>query len=462
MTLRRKPGRVATAGMALAVAAVSLAACSSSSSGSGGSDSKTITMWTFKQNEVPALEAVAAAWTKVSGVTVKVTAYTPDDTYTTKVRAAAKTGGLPDIVSAHSAGEDWQFAEGGILRDLTGDFDSSWSGELQPSVLHSVQLTQAAIKNSGTDPSTTLADLQAGHTYAVPYLAGTPGVVYVRRSTLAKAGLSAAPTTWQQWLSAMQATVKTDPNNGGLVTGLQVPETGYFWLYRPMAYAYLGAEKFLNRQGKNPTTGWDSPASVATLDLYNQLTPLWKPGVLALGIDQADEAFAQGKAAWDVGGTFTFGTLAANGVKAQDVVTFPIPAPTGGAVAKLSYQSGALISAGVSAKSSHVSDAVSFLKYLSSPAGAKIFAETASDLPATTLQTSDVTNPLVQQMLGLVSDQGSAFNPNDFSADPGGGAGTIGSDTATVLSGLPAKTTTPSAAAAKLAGIYKSAWAKQS
>ena len=102
----------------------------------------------------------------------------------------------------------------------------------------------------------------------------------------------------------MKKTVASDAAGGGLVTGLQVPETGYYWLYRPMSYAYLGKDAFYGRQGKDADPSWDSTDSVKTLSLFDQLTPLWSPGVLALGIDQADQAFAANKAAWDVGGTF--------------------------------------------------------------------------------------------------------------------------------------------------------------
>lgn len=441
--------------------ATSVAGCSGSSS-EGGSE-KTLTMWTFKQNQVAALEAVGDAWSKESGVKVEVTAYTPDDSYTTKVRAAARTKGLPDIVSAHAGNEDWQFAAAGILQDITADFDKEWSDLFIPSVLAADTLTETVIKNSGTDPATTLKDLKADHTYAVPYLAGTPGVVYTTKSALKVAGLDGPPATWEEWVTAMKRTVAADPENGGLVTGLQVPQTGFFWVYRPMSYAVLGPDKFTSRQTKGASAEWSSAENVKTFEYYDQLTPVWSRGVLALGIDQADQAFAQGKAAWNVGGTFTFGTLAQNGVKAEEVVTFPIPSPEGSAVEALTYAPSPLISAGVSPSSKKKTESVEFLKFLSSKKGAAIFADEAADVPATRLLASDVSNPLVKQMLGLFSTDagGQAFNPNDLSADPGGGVGNIGDDISTVINELPAKSSSPAKLAAKIAAMYRTAWDKQ-
>jgi ABC-type glycerol-3-phosphate transport system substrate-binding protein len=446
---------------ALAIAGVvglfaSLTACAGSN---GGSSSDSLTIWTFKQSEVSALEAVGKEWTKQSGMPLKVSVYTPDDTYNTKIKSAAKSKTLPDIVSTHSQGEDWQFAQAGIIDDLTDDFDSSWQSEFLPGVMSGMELTDEKIQNSGDDPNTTLKDLKAGHYYSIPYLAGTPGVVFARTSMLEAAGVdtSKTPATWQEWVEDIKATVAKDSKNGGLVTGLQVPETGYFWLYRPMSYAYLGSDAFYGRQGKDADPKWNSAESIKTLDLYDQLTDLWSPGVLAMGIDQADQAFASGKAAWDVGGTFTLSSLTTFGLSAKDVQVFPVPAAEGGQIDKLSYQASPLIGAAITSTSKHKKEALDFIKYLTGKEGAATFAKTALDLPATAIPASDLTDPLLQQLVGLIStdEGGDAFAPNDFSADP---AGTIGHDTAVTLSALVAKTSTVKQVANDLTTKYAAAW----
>lgn len=436
-----------------------LTALSGCSSQGGGSDD-TLTVWTFKQSEVKALEAAGNAWGAKNKMKVKISVYTPDDAYATKVQAAAKSKTLPDIVSVHSQGEDWKFAQAGIIQDLTSDFTESWQDDFLPGVVKSSQLTAEQIKNSGSDPTTTLKDLKADHFYSIPYLAGTPGVVFANKKTLEAAGIDSSkpPATWQDWIADIQKTHDKDATSGGIVTGLQVPETGYYWLYRPMSYAYLGADAFYGRQSKAQDPSWTSAESVKTLDLYNQLTPLWSPGVLGLGIDQADQAFATGKAAWDVGGTFTLSSLTTFGLDADDVTVFPVPAPEGGQLSKLSYQASPLVSGAVTSTTKHKAESVSFLKYLTSTEGAQTFAETAKDLPATKVPASSLSSPLLQQLVGLVTpaEGEEAFNPNDFSADP---AGTIAHDTAVKLTELPASSSSVPALASSLSDLYKAAWA---
>lgn len=447
--------RITAAASSLAVFAA-LTGCSAG----GETDDNTLTIWTWKQSQVAALEAVGEAWGAENDMTVEVSVYTPDDTYSTRIQSAAQSGGLPDILSLHSQGEDWQLAQAGIIDDLSDHFDSAWQDSFLPGVIAGMNLSAEQIENSGDDPTTTLKDLEAGHFYSIPYLAGTPGVVFARTSMLEAAGIdtSAPPQTWQEWVAAMETTVAADPTNGGLVTGLQVPETGYFWLYRPMAYAYLGADAFYGRQGESQDPAWNSPESIATLELYDELTDLWSPGVLALGIDQADQAFAAGQAAWDVGGTFTLSSLTTFGLDADDIMVFPVPAAEGGAVDTVSYQASPLIGASITSQSTHKEEALSFIEYLTSDAGAALFARTALDLPATAISTEELTDPLLQQLVGLIAeneDAEGAFAPNDFSADP---AGTIGTETAVALTELVARSSSIDGVAESLAAKYVAAW----
>jgi ABC-type glycerol-3-phosphate transport system substrate-binding protein len=441
---------------AFTLAAAGLAGCSGQS---GGSDS-VLTIWTFKQSEVKALEQLGKTWGEKNNMTVKVSVYTPDDAYATKVQAAAKSKTLPDIVSAHSQGQDWLWAQAGIVEDLTSDFTDSWQSEFLPGVVKAATITSEQINNSGDDPTTTLKDLKAGHTYSIPYLAGTPGVVWASKKALTAAGIdpSTPPATWEDWIADIKKTMAKDPSNGGIVTGLQVPETGYFWLYRPLSYAYMGADAFTGRQSQAADPAWNSAVSTQTLDLYNQLTPLWSPGVLGLGIDQADQNFASGKAAWDVGGTFTLSSLTTFGMSADDVTVFPVPAASGGKISKLSYQASPLVAGSVTTTSKHKAQAVSFLKYITSVEGAKTFAETAQDLPATKIPADSLSSDLLKQLVALVTPTGSgeSFNPNDFSADP---PGTIAHDTAVKLAQLPAKSASVSDVADQLVSLYKAAWA---
>ncbi|WP_161886767.1 ABC transporter substrate-binding protein [Marisediminicola antarctica] len=434
-----------------------LAACST---GGGASSEETLTVWTFKQSEVEALEAVGEAWGAENDMKVKVSVYTPDDAYATKIQSAAKAGTLPDVLSVHSQGEDWKLAQAGIIKDLSENFDEDWQTQFLPGIVEAAALTQTQIDNSGDDPTTTLKDLKAGNFYSIPFLAGTPGVVFARKSLLEAAGVdsSTPPKTWEEWVESMTATVEKDAATGGLVTGLSVPETGLFWLYRPMAYAYLGKDAFYGRDSVDQTPAWDSAESVETLKLYDQLSPLWAPGVLSLGIDQADQAFADGSAAWDVGGTFTLSSLTTFGVDASDISVFPVPPSAEGEIKSIAYPASPLISGAVTNTSKHQDEAISFLKYLTSVEGAALFASTALDLPATAIPESELSDPLLKQLVSVIATTtgDESFAPNDFSAQP---AGTVLHDASVLLTNLPAKTDDPDGLGTAMTELYTAAWA---
>jgi multiple sugar transport system substrate-binding protein len=434
-----------------------LAACSGQSE--EGDANTPLTVWTFKQSQVEALEAVGAAWTEESGIDVEVSVYTPDDAYITKVQAAAKSDSLPDVISVHSQSEEWRLAQAGIIQDITAEFDTEWQAEFLPGVIEGTKLTEEAITNSGSDPATTLQDLEAGSLYAVPYLAGTPGVVFANKELLSAAGVDpeTPPATWEEWIAAIEQTRANDGATGGIVTGLQVPQTGYYWLYRPLSFAYLGPDAFYGRQGEAEDPSWTSPESIETLELYNQLSPLWVPGVLGLGIDQADQQFATGGAAWDVGGTFTLSSLDTFGLGADAVSVFAVPAPADGEITQLSYQASPLISGAVSSTTTKKDEAIDFLRFLTSQEGATTFAQEANDLPATQIPVESLSSPLLQQLVGLVTPAEGAdlFNPNDFSADPGT---EIAEATAIELAKLPAGSATVDQVAASLAEQYANAW----
>ena len=75
--------------LSLVAAAATGVALLAGCGGSTGASGTTLTMWTFKQTHVKALQDAAAAFKAKTGITVDITAYTPDDTYTSKVQSAA-------------------------------------------------------------------------------------------------------------------------------------------------------------------------------------------------------------------------------------------------------------------------------------------------------------------------------------------------------------------------------------
>lgn len=452
--------RIAVA--ALAITAILIpAGCSSAQP--EADDKKPLTLWTFKQSHVDALEEVGEKWSKESGRTVEVKAFNSDQAFDTAVRAAARTGDLPDMIATHSYGEHFQYAQDGLMIDITEYFDDEWKGYLLKDALDISPLTQAQVDQAKTLDGTGWPDLVVGDVYAVPMAVGSAGVVYASKPALEAAGVdtSAPPATWEEFVESIGKTVEHDPENGSIVAGLQVSPVGYFWMYRPMSAAYLGKEAFDLRESENTKAGWNSPESLHTLELYSRLTPLWKEGSLNLTGDQADQAFAAGQAAWSIGGTFTLGFFKQQGMNADDVMAFPVPAPEGGEKSKVGLAMAPLVSLGVSTKAADPELAADYIKFLNSPVGSETFLSVAGDLPAGKVsdKAMDELSPLMRSMLGFADpgDEGILFNTGDFSATPQ--SPTILQATSDELNKIPAGAATPERVGDALTKLYADAWA---
>ncbi|WP_424534927.1 extracellular solute-binding protein [Sphaerisporangium viridialbum] len=377
--------RKAAATVTALLLALGTAACSGSGgdAGSGsGSGGTALRMWTFKRTHLAALEKAAAEFTRQTGVAVKVEAITPDDAFTAKIQSAAQTKDLPDVLEVHAGGEDFRIGGSGLLADLAGDFPAASLDRFLPSTREAGLVTAERQRQV-----VELKPAKVGSLFSVPFTAGTFGIVYGNREKMAAAGLDPAtpPKTWEQFIDYLAATTKADPRQGGLSLGLKVSQTGFNWIYSQLAYAYLGKDRYQAMFGKGTTQGFASPDGVKTLSLYGRLTPYWIPGATALGIDDADVAFAQGKSAFDVGGTFTLAFLAQNGMKPSNVLSFPVPPPSGGKISDLRLAPLALTGLSITSTSRNHDAAAKWVDFLTSPKGAGIFATSSLDLPATDL-----------------------------------------------------------------------------
>lgn len=383
-SLRPRIRLMATVTLAMALVAGGATACGGSSSGSASGD--TLQMWTFKQAHVKPLQDAAARFKQQTGISVDITAYTPDDAYKSKIQSAAQTKNVADVLEVHAVGEDFVLGGSGILADLAPSVDSAWKSRFVKGTAEAEVVSSDRYQRS-LKPKAPDAGIQTGQMFSVPFTIGTFGIVYANKAKLTAAGLDPAkpPTTWAQFIAWLKATNAKDPQAGGLTVGLKSSTTGFNWLLEPLAYAYLGKQKYQALFGNNPASAFGSPDGQRVLDLYNQLTPYWTPGSQTLSIDDADRAFAQGKSAFDLGGTFTLAAIGQNGLKADDVVAFSLPAAEGGASSDLKLAPIPLTGLSVSAQSKKQDDAVKWLDFLTKSDEAGAFAQASLDLPGTDL-----------------------------------------------------------------------------
>ncbi|GIH14309.1 ABC transporter substrate-binding protein [Rugosimonospora africana] len=430
-----------------------------SGSGSGSSD-KTLVMWTFKQSHVKALEEAGKGFTKQTGITVKVQAYTPDDAYLTKVQAAAKTGDLPDVLEVHTNGDDLTFGGAGLVSDLSKDVDSGWLNSYLQQVRVDGTVTDQYYQSS-LKPDSTLKGIKLGQRFSVPLTIGTFGIVYANKQRLTAAGVTTAPTTWEDFIADLAKVKAKEPNDSGVSLGLKAPSTGLEWLMQPMAYGMLGADRFHALWGRDNTTNFSSPTGTQVLDTYGKVTPYWMPGTQTLDIDAADLAFAQGKSTFDIGGTFTLAFLAQNGFDPANVVTFPVPAPAGGAINDLSLAPFTLTGMSVSSTTKNRSGAIQWLKYLAKPDVSATFAKEALDIPPTNLGSDpdSAVGPVLGAMIKSFGSGPSAYNPGDTTYKPDGyNSGDVG---AVLMNFTPLKTKTSAQTGAGLTKLIDSYWAKK-
>ncbi|MFJ4923205.1 ABC transporter substrate-binding protein [Streptomyces sp. NPDC088725] len=384
-----------------AVTALSLTGLSACGGSSGsGSDSTSLEMWTFKQSHVAALRTAAAAFKKQTGISVTIEAYTPDDAYTTKVQSAAKTGDLPDVLEVHSDGEDRVFGAAGIVNDLAADFTGDWAERIQPQVHDSGLVTDARYEAAQPE-SARDHGIEKGARYSVPLTVGTFGIVFANKKMLADAGITKAPADWEEFLADLKKTRAKNARTGGVSLGLKVQATGLTWVLQPLAFSQLGKAGYESLFKKDRSADFGSPNGVKVLSLYDQMTPYWMPGTQSLTIDEGDQAFAQGKSAFDIGGTFTLAFLKQNGMNPDDVLAFGLPSPKDGAVPDRALGPLALTSLSIPATSKQPDNAKKWMEFLSQEKVAAQFAKDSSDLPATELGagSADVLGPTLAALV---------------------------------------------------------------
>jgi multiple sugar transport system substrate-binding protein len=378
-----RSGRRLGSALAAIVLLVSGAACSSTSAAGGAT---TLRMWTFKQTHVKALQAAADGFKQQTGITVNVSAYTPDDAFKAKLQSSAATKDIADVLEVHAQGEDFVLGGAGILADLTQPVDANWKRRFLPGTADAGLVTDAVYQRS-LKPKAPEAGVKAGQLFSIPFTAGTFGIVYASKTKLLAAGLDPTrpPATWSELLSWLGTLKAKDAQTGGLTLGLKVSQTGFNWILQPLAYAYLGKAKFEKLFGQDAGSAFGGPDGQRALELYDQLTPYWTPGSQTLGIDDADRAFAQGKSAVLVGGTFTLAALQQDGMNLDDVLAFGLPAAPGGAVTKLKLAPIALTGLAMSSQTQHQDDVIKWMNYLTSTEQAGAFAQGSLDLPGTDL-----------------------------------------------------------------------------
>ncbi len=361
-------------------------------------------MWTWKVAHVPGLQAIAKNFEAKTGIKVNVTAVNPDDAYRTKLTTSAQSGDLADIISYWTGGDDfWGLASSGTLIDITDKVDDAWKSQFLPGTIEkSSYFQQSRADACKKDSKCSFSNVPVGHLFSVPIMAGSAYFVYGNKALMKQAGLdpNTPPKTAEEWLDMMKA-IKSKTGTAGIVTGVKNQDVSVRWLFNPLLMSSCGQEKYdaiWKGDGK-----FTDDCVLRVLNFMNQIArnDLWTADILQTDIDPADVAFSQGKAGFDIGGTYTLSFLLAQGLKSDDILAFPVPPLKGSTYDRLAVGVDALIEAGVTKDSQHKDQAIQFLKFLTSPEQEAVFAKLVGDLPAAKLPNDP--NVIGAPMAGLLS-----------------------------------------------------------
>ena len=162
-----------------------------------------LTFWNgFTGPDRPTIEAITKEWSDKHPETPVQMDIEPWDSMLQKLQAALASGEGPDVVAFDSSLLP-RYADSGFILDLTDQVKAG----------------------SGLDPAVWSEGLKAalqydGKYYAAPMNFATL-LMYYNKDILAKAGITAPPTTWDDWIAAIK---KTTVTGADATYGLLLPD----------------------------------------------------------------------------------------------------------------------------------------------------------------------------------------------------------------------------------------------
>jgi multiple sugar transport system substrate-binding protein len=285
---------------------------------------KELTLWTWKVAMAPGFEEAGKLFEAKTGYKVTVEAYSPDDAYRNKVLGAANSGDLPDLINWW-ASRNVDFTN--VLVEFTAKADAAYQGNFSSTAFSNSIVRETDVNNWANDPevSNVRKSLKAGQIYQIPIDVGGFFTIYGNNEILAKVGLdNKVPADYQQFID-YASTVAKAGTYGGFIFAGGLPDVYYNWMGRAVEAQYLspeGSVALWNNRAKMA-----DPANIVPLKFFEQLCKSGAvlDGIAAMNIDQGDAAFAAGDAAYLLGGTFTYGNLAAMGMDVGKVFSFVVP-----------------------------------------------------------------------------------------------------------------------------------------
>ncbi len=299
-----------------------------------------------------------------------------NEAFKTKLTTVMQSGDPPDIFQSWGGGTMNEYAEAGLLKDITADLDKDgWRDTFSPGALGVYSYL--------------------GRNYGVPRDMGMVGFWY-NKDLFAQAGITAPPATWSEFLEAVEALKAAGITPIALGEGDKWP--GAFW-WEYLAVRIGGQAAFdaaYSRQGSFA----DAPfvEAGAKLQELMALEP-FQDGFLGATWPDEQVVMATSKAAMDLMGQWAPGAFKDASVDklglGDRLGWFPFPAVeggAGGAADALGGGNGFVI--GVNAPP----EAIDFLKYISSVESQIAQAEIGMSVPVVNGAEVGLSDPSLQMV----------------------------------------------------------------
>ncbi len=246
-------------------------------------------------------------------VTIEITVL-ENEAFKAKLATVMQSGNPPDMFQSWGGGVLWNFAQAGLLRDITPDLtanNNEWKDSFS---------TQGALNLYSYD----------GKYYGIPYTFGAVGFWY-NKDLFKKAGIDAPPATWDELLTD----VKKLKDAG--ITAISIGEKdkwpGHFW-WASLVTRIAGQEGFdaaYTRKGSFA----DEPF-VKAGELFKQLVDLnaFQDGFLGEGYTEESAHMGNGEAAMELMGQWAPDVMKSNstdqkGLPEGTLGWFPFPSVDG-------------------------------------------------------------------------------------------------------------------------------------
>lgn len=372
----KKTGEVEVMKKIIAVSLLFIAAMFSR----GHSQEKVITFWHSDNEKKEVWQTLVDRYTAAHpGVNIKVTVL-GNEAFKQKIATVMQSGNPPDIFTSWGGGVMAEFADAGLLRDVSKELgNTEWGKSMSASSLSVYR--------------------HNGKLYGVSWDMGCVGLWY-NKKLFRKAGVKPF-ATWKDLLAGVKKLKRAG------ITPIAVGERdkwpGHFW-WTYLAVRIGGKKSFDDAySGKG---GFNSPAFVKAGERLKELVDLqpFQPGFLGANYNDEAALVANGKAAMELMGQWAPTVQQANTPDKKglgdDLGFMPFPAVEGGAGGKSDVMGGGN---GFAFGKNATDDAIDFLRFVFKPENYTYLVKNISIVPTVKGTESAVDDPNVRIVSKTVS-----------------------------------------------------------